>query len=57
MNPTPEYFQAKCIEQDDTKKRVLHEVSYVVAGVDRKMVVSAECPVTAIDTVRQYLGV
>ena len=52
-----EYFQAKAIERDDAKAKVLHEVSYVINGVERIMKVVAECPMTAIDKVKQYLGV
>jgi hypothetical protein len=51
-----EYFQAKAIECDDAKAKVLHEVSYVINGVERIMKVVAECPMTAIDKVKQYLG-
>ena len=51
-----EYFQAKAIEKDDSKPRVLHEVNYVVNGVERTMVISAECPIDAIDLVKKYLG-
>ena len=39
---------AECIQQDDTKKQVLHRVTNTVDGKKYQIVFSAECPITAM---------
>ena len=39
---------ARCLEQDDNAKQVLHEVRNTFDGKQYRIVFSAECPMTAI---------
>jgi hypothetical protein len=45
-------FIAKCIEQDDSRQYVLHEVEAEEDGVTYVLKVVAECPITAIDVAK-----
>lgn len=45
-------MEARCIEQNDSKKHVNHEVFDVVDGKTYRIVISAECPITAIKVAR-----
>lgn len=44
---------AECIEQDDTKKQVLHQVHTTVDGEKYKLTFKALCPMTAIAVARE----
>jgi hypothetical protein len=39
---------ATCIEQNDNKSHVLHEVRNTIDGREYRIVFSTECPMTAI---------
>ena len=41
-------MQAECIQQDDSKDKVLHRITNTVDGKTYEIVFSAECPMTAI---------
>jgi hypothetical protein len=43
---------SECIEQDDDKLFVLHEVFTRVDGAEYKLKLSAQCPVNAIEIAR-----
>ena len=39
---------ATCREQDDTARKVMHEVRNTIDGKEYRITFSAECPMTAI---------
>ena len=46
-------MQARCIERNDDKSHVSHEVLNTIDGSDYRIVLSAECPMTAIKIARE----
>ena len=46
-------MQARCIEQNDAKSHVNHEVLDTLEGSEYRIVISAECPMTAIKIARE----
>ena len=44
---------SRCIEQDDSKTHVLHEVHTVADGLTHKITLSAVCPMTAVEIARE----
>ena len=46
-------MQARCIEQNDDKSHVSHEVTNTIDGGEYRLVLSAECPMTAIKIARE----
>ena len=44
---------ARCIQQDDNAKQVLHEVINTFDGKQYRIVFSAECPMNAIKIARE----
>jgi hypothetical protein len=46
-------MEARCVEQNDSKSHVSHEVTNVVDGNKYRLVISAECPMTAIRIARE----
>jgi hypothetical protein len=44
---------SRCIEQDDSKTHVLHEVHTVADGLTHRITLSAVCPMTAVEIARE----
>jgi hypothetical protein len=44
---------SRCIEQDDSKTHVLHEVHTVADGLTHRITLSAVCPLTAVEIARE----
>ena len=44
---------SECIEQDDNKGKVMHEVHGTLDGVQYKIRFNAPCPMTAIEIARR----
>ena len=44
---------SRCIEQDDSKTHVLHEVHTVADGQTYRITLSAVCPMTAVEIARE----
>ena len=44
---------AECIEQDDSKHQVMHQVHTTVDGNKYKLTLKAVCPMTAIEVARE----
>ena len=44
---------SRCIEQDDSKTHVLHEVHTVADGQAYRITLSAVCPMTAVEIARE----
>lgn len=41
-------LSAKCIEKNDDKPHVMHEVRGIEDGINYRIEISSECPMTAI---------
>jgi cell division protein ZapA (FtsZ GTPase activity inhibitor) len=46
-------MEARCVEQNDDRSHVSHEVTNTIDGEKYRLVISAECPMTAIRIARE----